>query len=444
MGFRATSTNKRIGSDAVNRAQTTDANSNVDTGVITRDVPNNEARPKGGRTTKKDLRASWSYEFHDEIEPTLAFFYTPRTITMLVLMLSGILYAALFVAGEDVVANTKMGLSAAVMVILLTGLLEFKDGPFIRPHPAFWRVVLAVGVTYEIFLVFVLFQDKHTMRGLLKFIDPNLGVPLPEKSYAEDCSITAETLWNQTDIFVLAHTLGWFAKYLVLRDYWFCWILSVLFEVMEYSLQHQLPNFAECWWDHWILDVLTTNWLGIYMGMKVCRYFEMKQYSWRGINEIPTVKGKLQRTIEQFTPHSWTSFQWKSLDSFKNYAAVIGLLTIELQLELNAFYLKYLLWIPSEHFINIARLVMYFFLCMPAVREAYQYLTDKNCKKFGMHAWITTANILTEALICVKFGQGEFPNPTPKPVLIFWAIFLSCLAIYPLYAFVLKKKTKLE
>ena len=52
------------------------------------------------------------------------------------------------------------------------------------------------------------------------------------------------------DVFVVYHTAGWFAKALVLRDYWFCWILSIMFEVMEYSLQHQLNNFAECWWDH--------------------------------------------------------------------------------------------------------------------------------------------------------------------------------------------------
>jgi phosphatidylserine synthase 2 len=55
---------------------------------------------------------------------------------------------------------------------------------------------------------------------------------------------------NQVDIFVLAHVLGWYGKSLILRDYWFCWILSIMFEVMEYSLQHQLANFAECWWDH--------------------------------------------------------------------------------------------------------------------------------------------------------------------------------------------------
>jgi phosphatidylserine synthase 2 len=82
-------------------------------------------------------------------------------------------------------------------------------------------------------------------------------------------------------------------------------ILSIAFELAEYSLQHQLPNFAEvcffsyppvmtqlssgfqCWWDHvrtfhispltslsenalftsqWVLDVLICNWLGTYAG----------------------------------------------------------------------------------------------------------------------------------------------------------------------------------
>ena len=37
---------------------------------------------------------------------------------------------------------------------------------------------------------------------------------------------------------------------LVLRDWWLCTVLSVMFEVLEYTLEHQLPNFSECWWDH--------------------------------------------------------------------------------------------------------------------------------------------------------------------------------------------------
>lgn len=36
----------------------------------------------------------------------------------------------------------------------------------------------------------------------------------------------------------------------MIRDWWMCMIISVMFEFLEYSLEHQLPNFSECWWDH--------------------------------------------------------------------------------------------------------------------------------------------------------------------------------------------------
>lgn len=39
-------------------------------------------------------------------------------------------------------------------------------------------------------------------------------------------------------------------KTLILRDYWLCNVMSIGFELLEYTLQHQLPNFSECWWDH--------------------------------------------------------------------------------------------------------------------------------------------------------------------------------------------------
>jgi phosphatidylserine synthase 2 len=74
-------------------------------------------------------------------------------------------------------------------------MLQFRDGPFIRPHPAFWRVILGINLLYELALVFLLFQDLPTARSMLMYIDPNLGVPLPEKSYAEDCAVTAQTIW---------------------------------------------------------------------------------------------------------------------------------------------------------------------------------------------------------------------------------------------------------
>ena len=39
-------------------------------------------------------------------------------------------------------------------------------------------------------------------------------------------------------------------------------MLSIGFEFMELTFQHMLPNFNECWWDSWILDVAVCNFIG--------------------------------------------------------------------------------------------------------------------------------------------------------------------------------------
>lgn len=87
------------------------------------------------------------------------------------------------------------GVYASIISFLLFSMIQFRDGPFIRPHPAFWRMALGVNLLYELALVFLLFQDLKTARLMMTLLDPKLGVPLPEKSYAEDCSLTPQTIW---------------------------------------------------------------------------------------------------------------------------------------------------------------------------------------------------------------------------------------------------------
>jgi hypothetical protein len=87
------------------------------------------------------------------------------------------------------------GVYAVVASFLTFSMIQFRDGPFIRPHPAFWRVVLGVNLLYELSLVFLLFQDLDSARRMMTIIDPNLGVPLPEKSYAENCELTPTVFW---------------------------------------------------------------------------------------------------------------------------------------------------------------------------------------------------------------------------------------------------------
>ena len=55
---------------------------------------------------------------------------------------------------------------------------------------------------------------------------------------------------EKLDIFVFAHLAGWLIKALVIREVHLLWVLSLLFEFMEISFRHILPNFWECWWDH--------------------------------------------------------------------------------------------------------------------------------------------------------------------------------------------------
>jgi len=375
--------------------------------------------------------------FQEKVDTSVEFFYKPITLSALTCALILLAYVA---TTQDVLEEgrdkRRVGVYAAIAAFLTFSMLQFRDSPFIRPHPAFWRIVLGINLLYELALVFLLFQDVRTARMLLTYIDPNLGKPLPEKSYAEDCTLTTTNIWNALDIFCVAHALGWFGKAMILRDYWFCWILSIAFELAEYSLQHQLANFAECWWDHWILDVLICNWLGAYLGMKTCQYLEVKPYEWRGFLQTRGLRSKARRVLSQFSPYDFTAFRWGTARSFTHYITVVVLLAVFLAAELNPFYLKTLLWMEPDHPIIISRLAGVFLCALPAVRELYQYISDpRRAVRMGAHVWLLLATILTELLAILKWSKGQFNEPFPKPVKWGWGIGLTLLTLYPTVQF---------
>lgn len=79
-----------------------------------------------------------------------------------------------------------------------------------------------------------------------------------EKDYGGNCRIydhekpddPFHNVKDKIDIFVPTHFFGWWLKTLMIRDWWLCTVISIMFEILEYTLEHQLPNFSECWWDH--------------------------------------------------------------------------------------------------------------------------------------------------------------------------------------------------
>merc|ERR1719285_836258 len=237
--------------------------------------------------------------------------------------------------------------------------MVFPSGPFVRPHPVFWRLIFTLSTLYLFALVLFLFQTPKQMRVMLSWIDPKLGVPLPEKNYAEDCSLTYEAFSDKFDIFILAHAAGWVVKSIVMRDRLLCWVISITWEIVEITTAYFVPNFAECWWDQWILDVLLCNGIGIELGLLFLRMYEtdLPRFDWVPFMNINGLCAKFERARQQFTPVNWEKIHWENSD-----------------------------------------IVLRFF-----------FYTDEKCDFLGSQAWVLSACVMVELFISFKIAP-EIPT----------------------------------
>uniref|UniRef100_A0A0C9S9T1 CDP-diacylglycerol--serine O-phosphatidyltransferase n=1 Tax=Wollemia nobilis TaxID=56998 RepID=A0A0C9S9T1_9CONI len=391
---------------------------------------------------RDDRNLCSSTEDHD---PWTAWAYRPHTISLLLIGAALLIWASGALNPEkttdtDRVTSVKRGVWAMIAVFLGYCLLQAPSTVLIRPHPAIWRLVHGIAVVYLVALTFLLFQNRDDARQFMKFVHPHLGVELPERSYGADCRIYTpenpksrfnnvyETLFDE---FVIAHVLGWWGKAIMIRNQPLLWLLSIGFEMMEVTFNHMLPNFNECWWDSIILDIMICNWFGIWAGMKTVRYFDGKTYEWVGISRQPSIMGKVKRTLGQFTPAQWDKDEWHPLSGPVRFLQVLGLIIVFLTVELNAFFLKFCLWIPPRNPLNAYRLIIWWLIAVPTIREYNSYLQDrKPMKKVGTFCWLSLAICIVELLICIKFGHGLYPKPMPSLIFKFWVSFAIVLHLF--------------
>ncbi|ELA46991.1 hypothetical protein VCUG_01522 [Vavraia culicis subsp. floridensis] len=338
----------------------------------------------------------------------IEFFSKPHTLSLLVLLISVLIYHAFNMPSNPY----KSALFSSFLVFNVIGMLQFTDSIFKRPIAILWRCVKASSIYYLVILVLMFYFEKEDMRRALSYFYTELNVPLPQRSYATHCEINMRNVINQIDVFVPLHIFGWFFKTLLLRDRTICWILSVLFEFAEYSLQHQLDNFAECWWDHWILDVLTCNFLGIEMGMLFIKRMRVKRYEFI-----------------------------KLCNSLKRYVAIITLIAFILAAELNVFYLKFLLYIPTEHNINLYRLLIFVPGGALAVREAFEYYATSE-KIVRGQLWLSMAIVCVETMVVVKYSRGVFVRPFPRVVVMGWCAGIFVIVLGGLFFFLKNNKIR--
>ena len=351
---------------------------------------------------------------------TLPFLYDSHVNSMILAIAVGILSVLYYqrsyaTMGEALVKAVPYVTGMFVAV----GLIAFPHGPFIRPHPVVWRMLFGLSLLYLVGLIAMLFLTPGQARQLLNTFDPRVGLPFKLPNYADHCELTYENVYNVMDRFVPAHFFGWFVKALMIRHRVLLWSFSIAWELLEISLIYAVPNFAECWWDQWILDVLICNGIGLELGLYVCNWLEHKRYVWSGVLEESTLVAKVRRTFLQFTPESWTTVEWESLETVKRYLQVQFLLFIALLMELNGFLLKLNLYIPTEHSWNVYRLVLICLIAMPAIRQYYLYCVDSRVKRLGSQAVVLMLICVVELALIFKTMAPEVFHP-PRANVNMW------------------------
>jgi phosphatidylserine synthase 2 len=78
--------------------------------------------------------------------------------------------------------------------------------------------------------------------------------------------------------------------------------------------------------------------------------------------------------MQQFTPHTLEIWNWAAFSSPLRFTQTMLLVVIIMAFELNAFFIKTLLWLPPTNFLVIGRLIFVGVLALPGVKEYYTWL----------------------------------------------------------------------
>merc|ERR1711874_646037 len=309
-------------------------------------------------------------------------------------------------------------------------------GPFTRPHPIMWRMVFGCSVLYLLVIQFLIHLDYDAVRSIIIWFDPKMENYTidSEKEYGVNCwDITLEKLWAHLDWFAFGHYWGWGMKALIIRHYGICWSISIMWELTEIFFGHLLPNFYECWWDNIVLDVLICNNLGIFTGMMVNRWLEMREYHWESIKNINSKGAKIKRALLQFTPESFSSTRW--LDpgcSWMRFVAIFQFILLWQIVELNTFFVKHIFPMPAEHPICVARILMTGLIAAPTIRQYYTYVTDPQCKRLGTQCWVFFMITFSELILVIRFGVDLFSHTelSKMGVWLVLIVVMSCVGVW--------------
>ncbi|KAJ8907424.1 hypothetical protein NDN08_007536 [Rhodosorus marinus] len=298
-------------------------------------------------------------------------------------------------SGSPVVCSLFM----ASVVFISIWLLLVREDFFCWPHPALWRVVMAASILYSMLLTCMFWLPPKQARMVLNFVDPSVGIsPAPhEKGYGENCALTFGNVRDiVNDVFFLAHLLGWCFKALIMRNRSVLWIQSITFELIEESVKSVLPNFNECWWDRWVLDVLLCNFVGMEIGLFLINRFA-EPFNWFTL------------THERARPPHEESRVPSFLTSREHFLTVCFVVGIGPLVDLINFLLKAALFIPAESPLVLCNLLLVGLPCLVGVPEIYATLSVSGHFRIGSQGAVLLYSVLMELALSWKLSSDTFP-----------------------------------
>lgn len=316
----------------------------------------------------------------------------------------------------------------------------------------FFKLISSLTFVYFLNLCFMILLDNETLKYLLILIDPNLSEKIEERDYSQSCdfytpdnkSSNFANVVDTLDIFIISHLFGWLGKSMIFRNHFMTWMMSVGFEVYEFSLKHLLPNFHECWWDHLFLDLFGCNLLGIFIGFVFMKKFNMRSYHWF---YEPTEKTREMSYFKQFK-YCFSNVEdfvkekkWNFLASPINFLSVLSLLILSSVLDLSNFFNKSILNIPASHNLLIMRVNTIGFFSLLYSSEFYDYIRNNDIhKKIPFSIKLGLLITFSEILLFIKNVDMEFFAPAcPLWIKIAWS-FISLIILLMFIFSVYNKK----
>lgn len=334
---------------------------------------------------------------------------------------------------DSLVSNIRMASFSINLLLIYLGVIFLPEPCKVRPFPMLWRFVQGAAFTYAINLLLWVSFSKENLQFILHTVyDNNLGKPLGEKSYDKDCRVfTPENpnsyfaaIVDSADGFLIVHLIGWIFKIWIYRNSMMAWIMSVVFEILELTMEVWLPNFRECWWDHLIFDIFGCNLIGMLIGQWTVGKFKMRKLNW--FMEPTENWGELtwyQKSTALFTSREEyiKKGKWHWLAEPWTFNAIVWFWIMNLYMDISYFYIKAMIHLPPPHWICLARVFILGFFGILVGNDYYDYMVSRKCRLMTVPLFLIHLIMILEGLLFLKnMKSGLFDSPIYYCLKLFW------------------------